>query len=61
MARTVQTDEPIMKPLFLDNPDDQSTYTINDEWLLGDSLLVPPMLTDEPTAPFTYPPVTGLT
>ena len=49
MARTVQTDEPIMKPLFLDNPDDQSTYTINDEWLLGDSLLVPPMLTDEPS------------
>jgi alpha-glucosidase (family GH31 glycosyl hydrolase) len=49
VARAVQTDEPIMKPLFFNNPDDQSTYTINDEWLLGDSLLVAPMLTDEPS------------
>jgi alpha-glucosidase (family GH31 glycosyl hydrolase) len=43
VARAIQTDEPIMKPLFFDNPDDQSAYTINDEWLLGDSLLVAPL------------------
>jgi len=50
VARAVRTDEPIMKPLFFDYPDDQSTYTINDEWLLGDSLLVAP-LTQRRTEP----------
>ena len=49
VARAVRTDEPIMKPLFFDYPDDQSTCTINDEWLLGDSLLVAPLLSDEPS------------
>jgi len=49
VKRAVQTDEPIMKPLFFNYPGDQSTYTINDEWLLGDSLLAAPILTDQST------------
>ena len=36
-----------MKPLFFNYPADQSTYTIDNEWLLGDSLLAAPMLTDQ--------------
>ena len=47
VARAVKSDEPIMKPLFFNYPADQSTYTIDNEWLLGDSLLAAPMLTDQ--------------
>jgi len=47
VSREVRSDEPIMKPLFFNYPADQSTYTINNEWLLGDSLLAAPMLTDQ--------------
>ena len=36
-----------MKPLFFDYPADQATYSIDDEWLLGDSLLAAPMLSDQ--------------
>jgi alpha-glucosidase (family GH31 glycosyl hydrolase) len=42
--RAVATGEPIMKPLFFNYPGDQATYSINDQWLLGDSLLVAPVL-----------------
>jgi alpha-glucosidase (family GH31 glycosyl hydrolase) len=44
--RAVATGEPIMKPIFFDFPADQGSYTIADEWLLGDSLLAAPILTD---------------
>ena len=33
-----------MKQLFFDFPKDRASYTIADEWLLGDSLLVAPVL-----------------
>ncbi len=46
VRRAVATGEPIMKPLFFDYPQDQPSYTIDDEWLLGDSLLAAPVLTD---------------
>ena len=42
--RAVATGEPIMKPLFFDFPKDKASYTIKDEWLLGDSLLAAPVL-----------------
>lgn len=38
--------EPIMKPLFFNYPDDPATYEPDDQWLLGDSLMVAPMLAD---------------
>jgi len=47
VSRAVQTGEPVMKPLFFNYPADQSSYAIDDEWLLGDSLLAAPMLTDQ--------------
>ena len=34
-----------MKPLFFDFPNDHASYTVADEWLLGDSLLAAPVLT----------------
>lgn len=45
--RAVRTGEPIMKPLFFNHPGDQAGYPIDDEWLLGDSLLAAPVLTDQ--------------
>jgi alpha-glucosidase (family GH31 glycosyl hydrolase) len=44
--RAVASGEPIMKPIFFEFPQDQASYAIDDEWLLGDSLLVAPVLTD---------------
>jgi alpha-glucosidase (family GH31 glycosyl hydrolase) len=49
VKRAVRTGEPIMKPLFFDFPRDGASYTILDEWLLGDSLLAAPVLTDGTT------------
>lgn len=36
---------PIMRHLFLDYPDDPHTYTLDDQYLLGDALLVCPVVT----------------
>lgn len=46
VARAVASGEPIIKPTFFNYPDDQQSYTINDEWLFGDSLLAAPVLSD---------------
>jgi alpha-glucosidase (family GH31 glycosyl hydrolase) len=42
--RAVASGEPIMKPIFFDYPNDRRSYTVNDEWLFGDSLLAAPVL-----------------
>jgi alpha-glucosidase (family GH31 glycosyl hydrolase) len=49
VRRAVATGEPIMKPIFFNYPDDQPSYTIDDEWLFGDSLLAAPVLSDATT------------
>jgi alpha-glucosidase (family GH31 glycosyl hydrolase) len=54
--RAVRTGEPIMKPLFFNHPQDEATYTINDEWLLGDSLLAAPVLSDQTRRNIHVPP-----
>lgn len=46
VARAVASGEPIIKPIFFDYPGDQQSYSINDEWLFGDSLLAAPVLAD---------------
>jgi alpha-glucosidase (family GH31 glycosyl hydrolase) len=38
--------EPIMKPLFFDFPDEGATYTIKDQWMLGDAVMAAPVLSD---------------
>jgi len=45
--RAVDSGEPIMKPIFFEFPRDDASYAIDDEWLLGDSLLVAPVLTED--------------
>jgi alpha-glucosidase (family GH31 glycosyl hydrolase) len=44
--RATADGEPIMKPIFFDFPTDPASYTVDDEWLLGDSLLAAPVLGD---------------
>jgi alpha-glucosidase (family GH31 glycosyl hydrolase) len=44
VSKTLRTGDPIMQPLFFDFPSDQASYTIDDEWLLGDSVLAAPLL-----------------
>jgi alpha-glucosidase (family GH31 glycosyl hydrolase) len=56
VQRAVHTGEPIMKPLFFDYPADQATYAINDEWLLGDSLLAAPVLSGQDSRDVHLPP-----
>ena len=42
---TYRTGLPPMRPLFLEFPDDQATWSLNDEWMLGDRVLAAPVLT----------------
>ena len=40
------TGAPVMRPLWFNFPDDQSTYTIEDEYMIGSDLLVNPVTTE---------------
>jgi alpha-glucosidase (family GH31 glycosyl hydrolase) len=53
--RAVAESEPIIKPLFFNYPKDAATYAIDNEWLLGDSLLAAPALTDAATRDIHVP------
>jgi alpha-glucosidase len=38
-----RTGAPVLRPLLFEHPDDETTYTADDEFLLGDALLVAPI------------------
>ncbi len=42
---TYRTGMPPMRPLFLEFPEDRKTWSLNDEWMLGDRVLAAPVLT----------------
>jgi alpha-glucosidase len=42
---TYRTGLPLMRPLFLEFPRDRATWSLNDEWMLGDRVLAAPVLT----------------
>jgi alpha-glucosidase (family GH31 glycosyl hydrolase) len=54
--RALSAGEPIMKPLFFNYPEDEAAYAIDDEWLLGDSLLAAPILSDQTRRNIHVPP-----
>jgi alpha-glucosidase len=41
-----RTGMPPMRPLVLEFPDDRATWSLNDEWMLGDRVLAAPVLTE---------------
>lgn len=47
---------PIIRPLFLEFPDDEESYSINDEMMVGESLLVAPITTPGSKARAVYLP-----
>ncbi len=47
---------PIARPLFMEFPDDEETYTVSDEFMLGPSLLVAPVLAPGSRARAVYLP-----
>lgn len=50
----VATGEPMMKPLFLDFPE-RRTYSIADQWMLGDAVLAAPILSEVPARDIYLP------
>jgi alpha-glucosidase (family GH31 glycosyl hydrolase) len=55
-ARTVATDRPLMRPLFFDHADDPEIWNHPYQYLLGDDLLVNPVLEPGATTWTTYLP-----
>ncbi|HEY3376613.1 MAG TPA: glycoside hydrolase family 31 protein [Armatimonadota bacterium] len=51
-----QSGAPIVRPLFLDFPGEEATYMLDDEFLLGDDLLVAPVLSEGAVARDIYLP-----
>jgi alpha-glucosidase (family GH31 glycosyl hydrolase) len=49
-ARTVETARPLMRPLYFDHPDDAAVWQTSPQWMLGDDLLVAPVLEPGVTA-----------
>lgn len=43
-ATTIRTDRPLMRPLFFEWPNDPDVWSAPVEWMLGDDLLVAPVL-----------------
>jgi alpha-glucosidase (family GH31 glycosyl hydrolase) len=46
--KTVESSAPLMRPLYFDHPDDERVWEFPVQWMLGDSILVAPVL--EPDA-----------
>ena len=45
-----RTGLPLARPLVLDSPNDQATWTIDDQYMIGDSLMFPPAGMAGPTS-----------
>lgn len=53
---TIATDRPLMRPLFFDHPGDPRVWTAPTEWMLGDDLLVVPVMEEGATRVPVYLP-----
>ncbi|KAJ5721043.1 Alpha-xylosidase [Penicillium malachiteum] len=57
--RGQQDGAPIMRPLFLEFPDDLNTYSIDTQYMFGPNLLVAPVFSEEGEVTFYVPYVEG--
>ncbi len=53
---STQTGLPVMRPLWLEYPRDKNTYGIEDQFLVGDSLMVRPVTEQYTTSVHLYLP-----
>ncbi|MFB4167751.1 glycoside hydrolase family 31 protein [Virgibacillus sp. JSM 102003] len=51
-----ETGLPVMRPLFMEYPEDQKTYNINDQFMIGDNVVVAPILAPSVTERAVYLP-----
>jgi alpha-D-xyloside xylohydrolase len=56
MARASKDGTPVMRPLFFDFPEDETSYTIEDQYMFGPDLLVAPVLDYGATSRAVYLP-----
>lgn len=56
VQQAIATGEPIIRPLFFDFPNDQASYDLSDEWMLGPTVLAAPVL-DESNARNVHLPI----
>lgn len=54
-----ETGKPVMRPLFMEFPEDENSYEIQDEFMLGGSLLVSPVLEKGKEKKHVYLPYKG--
>ncbi|BDI30386.1 hypothetical protein CCAX7_24370 [Capsulimonas corticalis] len=54
-AQTEATGAPIMRPLFLEFPNDEKTQNLKDEWMVGNRLLAAPVLAEGGARDITLP------
>ncbi|WP_454132219.1 glycoside hydrolase family 31 protein [Microbacterium lacticum] len=55
-AQAVATDRPLMRPLFFEFPNDDAVWSAPTEWMLGDDLLVAPVLEEGTKSSSVYLP-----
>ena len=53
------TGQPVMRTMFSEFPDDKKTFTMDDQWLVGGSLLVKPVTGEGQTSTFIYLPISS--
>ena len=50
---------PVMRPMFLEFPEDSSTFAMDHQWMLGSALLVAPVTNERQTSVQVYLPSEG--
>ncbi|MEK4175036.1 glycoside hydrolase family 31 protein [Aeribacillus sp. FSL K6-8210] len=53
-AEAHETGAPVMRPLFFEYPDDENTYNLYDEFLVGANVLIAPIMTPSTTRRVAY-------
>ena len=53
------TGQPVMRTMFSEFPDDEKTFTMDDQWLVGGSILVKPITAADQTSTSIYLPTSS--
>ena len=50
---------PVMRPMFLEFPEDSRTFAMDAQWMLGEALLVAPVVAEGQSSVHVYLPAEG--